>query len=305
MRDASLHAWVELWCPEQGWMALDPTNDIPANLDHVTLAWGRDYNDVAPLRVLRGGGTASLVVEVTVEPGRKRLCARPRWAAPILGLPSLAAPSCARPAGLLKSSRHDQRFSLNWSYLEAIAGGVSAIDLSSLALRQLSDAKQFAREYGYDGPARRACLLRPHPPQAVGFVRETFLSADQRGEIPSEVADAADPLQLLLMASCRIALRGPTPALGLRGAQVMHGLFYIDSNLKLRPSRPSASGCSTASTPCCAAKASSIGDRWRGLPATGACGAQAQQEPPQHPPLPRKARSTWRPGTSTTTWACA
>ncbi len=66
--DAS-HAWVELWCPEQGWMALDPTNDIPANLDHVTLAWGRDYNDVAPLRgVLRGGGTASLVVEVTVEP---------------------------------------------------------------------------------------------------------------------------------------------------------------------------------------------------------------------------------------------
>lgn len=66
--DAS-HAWVELWCPEQGWMALDPTNDIAANLDHVTLAWGRDYNDVAPLRgVLRGGGTASLVVEVTVEP---------------------------------------------------------------------------------------------------------------------------------------------------------------------------------------------------------------------------------------------
>jgi transglutaminase-like putative cysteine protease len=66
--DAS-HAWAELWCPEQGWLALDPTNDVPAGLDHVTLAWGRDYADVAPLRgVLRGGGVATLRVGVTVEP---------------------------------------------------------------------------------------------------------------------------------------------------------------------------------------------------------------------------------------------
>jgi transglutaminase-like putative cysteine protease len=66
--DAS-HAWAELWCPEQGWLALDPTNDVAAGLDHVTLAWGRDYADVAPLRgVLRGGGVATLRVGVTVEP---------------------------------------------------------------------------------------------------------------------------------------------------------------------------------------------------------------------------------------------
>ena len=66
--DAS-HAWAELWCPEQGWLALDPTNDVSAGLDHVTLAWGRDYADVAPLRgVLRGGGVATLRVGVTVEP---------------------------------------------------------------------------------------------------------------------------------------------------------------------------------------------------------------------------------------------
>lgn len=66
--DAS-HAWAEIWCPEQGWLALDPTNDVPAGLDHVTLAWGRDYADVAPLRgVLRGGGVATLKVGVTVEP---------------------------------------------------------------------------------------------------------------------------------------------------------------------------------------------------------------------------------------------
>lgn len=66
--DAS-HAWAELWCPEQGWLALDPTNAVPAGLDHVTLAWGRDYADVAPLRgVLRGGGLARLNVSVSVVP---------------------------------------------------------------------------------------------------------------------------------------------------------------------------------------------------------------------------------------------
>jgi transglutaminase-like putative cysteine protease len=66
--DAS-HAWVSVWCPVQGWLALDPTNNIPAGLDHVTLAWGRDYADVAPLRgVIRGGGAALPSVAVTVEP---------------------------------------------------------------------------------------------------------------------------------------------------------------------------------------------------------------------------------------------
>lgn len=66
--DAS-HAWVEVWCPAQGWVALDPTNNVQAGLDHVTLAWGRDYGDVAPLRgVIRGGGRAQPQVGVTVVP---------------------------------------------------------------------------------------------------------------------------------------------------------------------------------------------------------------------------------------------
>lgn len=66
--DAS-HAWAAVWCPVQGWLALDPTNDVPAGIDHVTLAWGRDYADVAPLRgVIRGGGRALPRVAVTVEP---------------------------------------------------------------------------------------------------------------------------------------------------------------------------------------------------------------------------------------------
>jgi len=66
--DAS-HAWVAVWCPLHGWVALDPTNNIAPGQDHVTLAWGRDYADVAPLRgVIRGGGHTPPAVAVTVEP---------------------------------------------------------------------------------------------------------------------------------------------------------------------------------------------------------------------------------------------
>jgi transglutaminase-like putative cysteine protease len=66
--DAS-HAWVAVWCPLNGWIALDPTNAMAVGTDHVTLAFGRDYADVAPLRgVIRGGGSTPPRVAVTVEP---------------------------------------------------------------------------------------------------------------------------------------------------------------------------------------------------------------------------------------------
>ncbi|HEY9026781.1 MAG TPA: transglutaminase family protein [Burkholderiaceae bacterium] len=66
--DAS-HAWAAVWCPPHGWLALDPTNDVVVGQDHVTLAWGRDYADVAPLRgVIRGGSGNAPSVAVTVEP---------------------------------------------------------------------------------------------------------------------------------------------------------------------------------------------------------------------------------------------
>jgi transglutaminase-like putative cysteine protease len=66
--DAS-HAWAAVWCPPHGWLAIDPTNDVAVGQDHVTLAWGRDYADVAPLRgVIRGGSGNAPSVAVTVEP---------------------------------------------------------------------------------------------------------------------------------------------------------------------------------------------------------------------------------------------
>lgn len=68
--DAS-HAWVGVWCPPLGWVDFDPTNEVmPADAGtHVTLALGRDYGDVMPLRgVIRGGGEHTLSVAVSVEP---------------------------------------------------------------------------------------------------------------------------------------------------------------------------------------------------------------------------------------------
>lgn len=47
--DAS-HAWVAVWVPGDGWLALDPTNDQATDERYVTLAWGRDYADVTPVK---------------------------------------------------------------------------------------------------------------------------------------------------------------------------------------------------------------------------------------------------------------
>jgi transglutaminase-like putative cysteine protease len=66
--DAS-HAWVSVYCPASGWVDLDSTNDVIPRRHHVTVAVGRDYGDVAPLRgVIRGGGEHALEVAVRVTP---------------------------------------------------------------------------------------------------------------------------------------------------------------------------------------------------------------------------------------------
>jgi transglutaminase-like putative cysteine protease len=60
------HAWIAAWCPNLGWFEVDPTNDLVPSDRHVVLAWGRDYDDVSPVKgVTLGGG--SHTVEVTVE----------------------------------------------------------------------------------------------------------------------------------------------------------------------------------------------------------------------------------------------
>lgn len=74
--DAS-HAWVSVYVPDlppgERWCDLDPTNNragwhAPGE-DYVTLARGRDFADVSPIRgVIHGGASHTLYVGVTVAP---------------------------------------------------------------------------------------------------------------------------------------------------------------------------------------------------------------------------------------------
>ena len=66
--DAS-HAWVSVFCPGAGWIDFDPTNCVSPDDQHITVAWGRDFSDVTPMRgVILGGGEHSVDVCVTVTP---------------------------------------------------------------------------------------------------------------------------------------------------------------------------------------------------------------------------------------------
>jgi transglutaminase-like putative cysteine protease len=69
--DAS-HAWASLFLPQDGggeWLDLDPTNNLIPSDKHVTLALGRDFGDVSPIRgVILGGGRHQIHVSVDVAP---------------------------------------------------------------------------------------------------------------------------------------------------------------------------------------------------------------------------------------------
>lgn len=67
MGDAQMHAWVEAYVPEIGWIGFDPTNNILAATDHIKVCHGRDYEDCAPLKgVVFGPGTNTSVHKVQV-----------------------------------------------------------------------------------------------------------------------------------------------------------------------------------------------------------------------------------------------
>lgn len=66
--DAS-HAWVSMWDPKHGWVDFDPTNNLINSPEHITIAYGRDFDDVSPISgVLLGGGQHTVGVAVTVKP---------------------------------------------------------------------------------------------------------------------------------------------------------------------------------------------------------------------------------------------
>ena len=68
--DAS-HAWVSVYSPgaDNDWFDFDPTNNLRPETEHITLAFGRDFSDISPLRgIILGGGGSEPEVAVTVVP---------------------------------------------------------------------------------------------------------------------------------------------------------------------------------------------------------------------------------------------
>jgi transglutaminase-like putative cysteine protease len=63
------HAWLSVFCPGVGWIDVDPTNNVLPAESHITVAYGRDYGDVSPIKgVFLGGGEHALDVSVDVVP---------------------------------------------------------------------------------------------------------------------------------------------------------------------------------------------------------------------------------------------
>ena len=67
--DAS-HAWFSVYIPDMGWIDFDPTNNCLVSDQHITIGWGRDYADIAPLEgIILSSGSHELTVSVDVRRG--------------------------------------------------------------------------------------------------------------------------------------------------------------------------------------------------------------------------------------------
>lgn len=66
----AMHAWVRAWCGiENGWIEFDPTNAMFINTDHIVVAYGRDYSDIAPVKgVLKTYGEQNTTQAVDIIP---------------------------------------------------------------------------------------------------------------------------------------------------------------------------------------------------------------------------------------------
>lgn len=65
--DAS-HAWFSVYIPKMGWIDFDPTNNCIVSDQHITIGWGRDYADIAPMEgIILSSGSHELTVSVDVK----------------------------------------------------------------------------------------------------------------------------------------------------------------------------------------------------------------------------------------------
>ncbi|TXK47944.1 transglutaminase family protein [Pontibacter qinzhouensis] len=67
---AAMHAWVEAFVPGAGWVGFDPTNNLLADINHIKVAHGTDYNDCSPIKGMlktSGGHKTSFGVKVVTN----------------------------------------------------------------------------------------------------------------------------------------------------------------------------------------------------------------------------------------------
>jgi transglutaminase-like putative cysteine protease len=72
--EGATHAWVEFYTPTQGWLGIDPTNNIWTMENHVKLSVGRDFNECTPVKgTFKGIAKQTLSVSVSIgyEDGRQ------------------------------------------------------------------------------------------------------------------------------------------------------------------------------------------------------------------------------------------
>ena len=72
--EGATHAWVEIYTPTQGWLGLDPTNNIWTMDNHVRLSVGRNFSDCTPIKGTFKGlarQTLSVCVSIGYEDGRQ------------------------------------------------------------------------------------------------------------------------------------------------------------------------------------------------------------------------------------------
>jgi transglutaminase-like putative cysteine protease len=55
----AMHAWVQAYRPDFGWVGLDPTTGGYADDSYIPVAFGRDYDDVRPVRGVLSGALAT------------------------------------------------------------------------------------------------------------------------------------------------------------------------------------------------------------------------------------------------------
>ncbi|MDJ0836533.1 MAG: TIGR04552 family protein [Acidobacteriota bacterium] len=127
------------------------------------------------------------------------------------------------------------RVSLNWTQINAVVTGVSAIDVTSLAIRNRQEAVQFAREYGFDvdDPTDYEHICDVHR-EAVEFIEEFFLEPGQGHLISEEVRNPENVLDLLVYSSNYLNKSNHTQMWACAVLKVMHGIFHIDHDMKLR-----------------------------------------------------------------------